>query len=156
VYNERDDKLIHVTEISHHLPDTRTQQYYEMTGKYNQFSWGWDDARLYDSTLADMILAGGPPAITSPAVTPYSERRIAYEDMRGAANDKHRNADRLLAAVMLNHVASAFEAFFTTKRRNSSAGEKKTEFGGEWKITPSLKSYSEKYDTPYIKVTYKF
>lgn len=27
----------------HHLPDQKTQQYYEMIGKYEQFRWGWDD-----------------------------------------------------------------------------------------------------------------
>ncbi len=31
------------TYLSHHLPDSKTQQYYEMIGKYEQFSRGWDD-----------------------------------------------------------------------------------------------------------------
>jgi hypothetical protein len=31
------------TYLSHHLPDKKTQQYYEMIGKYEQFRWGWDD-----------------------------------------------------------------------------------------------------------------
>ncbi|MCH9023840.1 MAG: hypothetical protein IH931_00770, partial [candidate division Zixibacteria bacterium] len=44
VYGVRDDDSANFQEVSHHLPDTRTQQYYEMTGKYDQFSWGWDDA----------------------------------------------------------------------------------------------------------------
>jgi len=29
--------------LTHHLPDRKTQQYYEMIGKYEQFSEGWDD-----------------------------------------------------------------------------------------------------------------
>ncbi|MGB8658566.1 MAG: hypothetical protein WCE90_12415 [Candidatus Zixiibacteriota bacterium] len=29
--------------FSHHLPNSKTQQYYEMIGEYEQFSWGWDD-----------------------------------------------------------------------------------------------------------------
>lgn len=29
--------------FSHHLPDKKTQEYYEMIGKYDQFRWGWDD-----------------------------------------------------------------------------------------------------------------
>ncbi|MEA2031152.1 MAG: DUF5683 domain-containing protein, partial [candidate division Zixibacteria bacterium] len=40
-YGQTDDELVDAVEISHHLPDTRTQQYYEMTGKYDQFAWGW-------------------------------------------------------------------------------------------------------------------
>jgi hypothetical protein len=154
-YGYRDDDSIQVQEISHHLPDTKTQQYYEMTGKYSQFAWGWDDAVFHDSTLSELIAAGGPPAITSDDLAPYSARRIAYEDARGAANQEHRKADRMLAVIMLNHVVSAFEAYFTTKRRNSSTEEKRDEFG-RWKITPSVKSYSAQFDTPYIKVTYKF
>ena len=43
-YGVTDDDLINSAETTHHLPDTRTQQYYEMTGKYDQFAWGWDDA----------------------------------------------------------------------------------------------------------------
>ncbi len=29
--------------FSHHLPDIKNQQYYEMIGKYEQFRYGWDD-----------------------------------------------------------------------------------------------------------------
>jgi hypothetical protein len=29
--------------FSHHLQEGHTQQYYEMIGEYDQFSWGWDD-----------------------------------------------------------------------------------------------------------------
>ncbi|KPL04355.1 MAG: hypothetical protein AMJ73_04315 [candidate division Zixibacteria bacterium SM1_73] len=28
---------------SHHLPDKKIDQYYEMIGKYDQFRFGWDD-----------------------------------------------------------------------------------------------------------------
>ncbi|MEE8403926.1 MAG: hypothetical protein V3S17_00890, partial [candidate division Zixibacteria bacterium] len=53
VYGVMDDDSVNQQEASHHLPDTRTQQYYEMTGKYDQFSWGWDDAKLNGLTYAD-------------------------------------------------------------------------------------------------------
>jgi len=29
--------------LSHHLPDSKTEEYYEMIGIYDQFRWGWDD-----------------------------------------------------------------------------------------------------------------
>jgi hypothetical protein len=29
--------------FTHHLPATKTQQYYEMIGKYDQFRYGWSD-----------------------------------------------------------------------------------------------------------------
>ncbi|MBD3402716.1 hypothetical protein GF420_07460, partial [candidate division GN15 bacterium] len=81
-YGFTDDDLITEGEVSHHLPDTRTQQYYEMTGKYDQFSWGWADAMLNDSTLSDYSDTNPPPRITSTAVTPESALRFQYETMR--------------------------------------------------------------------------
>ena len=40
--------------FTHHLPDTKTQQYYEMIGKYDQFQYGWIDTdyRRGDHTSA--------------------------------------------------------------------------------------------------------
>jgi hypothetical protein len=31
------------TYLPYHLPDTKTEQYYEMIGEYDQFRWGWED-----------------------------------------------------------------------------------------------------------------
>jgi hypothetical protein len=31
------------TYLPHHLPDKKTDQYYEVIGKYEQFKFGWDD-----------------------------------------------------------------------------------------------------------------
>ena len=33
------------SQFSHGLHRDKDQQYYEMIGKYHQFSWGWDDFR---------------------------------------------------------------------------------------------------------------
>lgn len=158
VYGSRDDDSISAMEVSHNLPDTRTQQYYEMTGKYDQFAWGWDDAILYDSIQYNSSTGdwGGdiPPAITGPSFAPTSERRIAYEIMRDNANKKFDDANKMLMVVLANHVLSAMEAFISTKSLNKKF-KKAGEFSN-WKIRPTMKSYNHKRDTPYIKVTYKF
>ena len=156
VYGVRDDEdtSLHAQEVSHNLPNTRTQQYYEMTGKYDQFAWGWDDAILYDSITYQDWGVTPPPAIISPSYAPHSDRRIAYEIMRDNANKKFDDANKMLMVVLANHVLSAMEAFISTKSFN-----KKFRKAGEFsnvKIKPTLKSYNHKRDTPYLRVTYKF
>ena len=46
--------------FTHHLPATKTQQYYEMIGKYDQFRYGWSDTDYligkYDSALRTQYL----------------------------------------------------------------------------------------------------
>lgn len=154
VYGYRDDDSISAQEVSHNLPDIRTQQYYEMTGKYDQFAWGWDDAILYDSITYQDWGTSPPPAITGPSFAPASDRRIAYEIMRDNANQKFDDANKMIMVVLANHVVAAVEAFISTKNINKSV-KKAGEFSN-WKIKPSLKSYNHKRDTPYLKVTYKF
>jgi hypothetical protein len=157
VYGYRDDDSISAMEVSHNLPDTRTQQYYEMTGKYDQFAWGWDDAELNGLTHADFDTSATstfPQAITGPSTRPYSARRLTYETMRDDANKKYDKADKMIMVALANRVVSALEAFISAKSINNKV-KKAGEFSN-WKIKPSLKSYNSKRDTPYIKVTYKF
>lgn len=43
-------------EFTHNLPTEKTQQYYEMVGKYHQFSCGWSDYDGYERNLSDEII----------------------------------------------------------------------------------------------------
>lgn len=161
-YGVRDDELAGATEVSHHLPDTPTQQYYEMTGKYDQFAWGWDDATRDGDSLSHFA----PPnntdvAITGPEKTPYSARRLVYEKMRDESNKSFDKASKMIIAAIANRVISAFEAYFVTKHRNEKGGSGTDEFGrredkNELRFRASLKSYHSRRDTPYVRVTYKF
>jgi hypothetical protein len=101
------DKLIGTTPdgkkdsvvITHGLPTSRTQQYYEMIGKYDQFRYGWED---YD--IEAMI-----------ANTAY---RSTYLDIR---NESNRFLDRSKLAIMAslaNRILSAFDAAISVKRYN--------------------------------------
>ena len=148
-----DDDLIEAQEISHHLPDTRTQQYYEMTGKYDQFSWGWDDANI-DGQFIDDYSAGDPPPKTSVRV-PYSARRFWYEQRRDDANGKYDLAKKMIAVSMINHLVSAFEAYFATKKQNNEPAKPDADFA-RIKVKAELKSQYSRYDTPFVKLTYKF
>ena len=159
-YQVTDDDSIppSVREISHHLPATNTQQYYEMTGKYNQFAWGWDDARRSGLNLneffRDSVLQFGQGRIVSDATTPVSAHRLIYEGMRNDANNKYDKARTFTYVAIFNHVISAFEAMFSAKRHNSRGGED-SEFSSV-NVKVSVKSYHSRRDTPYVKLSYKF
>ena len=157
IYGARDDEDIPAQELSHNLPDTRTQQYYEMTGKYDQFSWGWDDAVLNGMTHADFDSSSSspfPPAITTSAAVPYSSRRLTYETMRNEANIKLNDANKMVMVILANHLVSAIEAYISTNRLNSKS-EKSGEFSN-LKLRPTIRSYNYRSDTPYLNMTYKF
>lgn len=160
-YGEWDDELIDARELSHHLPDQQIQQYFEMTGKYDQFAWGWDDAELNGSMLSDYDSASPPPRVNTASNVPYSANRVHYEDLRDDANKKFDRARKMIVVAIVNRLVSSLEAYFVTKSRNERTED--DEFGGtspgllsRLKFNASLKSYHEKRDTPYVKVTYKF
>ncbi|UCE23138.1 MAG: hypothetical protein JSU74_07465 [Candidatus Zixiibacteriota bacterium] len=151
-----DDSLPPATPgITHNLPDTRTQQYYEMTGKYDQFAWGWDDAVLGGNVLDDYSATDPPPIIVGDAGTPSSANRLHYETRRNDANNAYDKATRMIFVSMANRLISAFEALFTTKSINRNLQRSGGSFG-KVKVSAKLKSFYTKRDTPYLTVTYKF
>ena len=83
--------------LSHHLPDGKTQQYYEMIGKYEQFGGGWDD---FDEG-AD-----------------YSGHRASYVDMRHVSNDWLGKAKNMASISIANHILSAFDAAISVRKYN--------------------------------------
>lgn len=76
--------------FSHVLPQYNTQQYYELIGKYDQFSPGWWDHN-------------------SSGLTPTSAF-LSYRDLRAKANDIHNLASTLMIGVFINHIGSAVVA----------------------------------------------
>ena len=72
---------------THSLPETKTQQYYEMIVKYNQFKLGWDDWQP------------GSPALT--------DNRNDYEEMRHNSNVEFKRASFCAMGVLANHLFSA-------------------------------------------------
>ena len=84
---------------THQLPDTKTQQYYEMIYKYqHQFGIGWDDF------------------ISTEKLSPNT---IEYRDMRNDSNDYYQAATTMLNLVMLNHLISAIDAAFVANKYNT-------------------------------------
>ncbi|MFH1687612.1 MAG: hypothetical protein ABIE70_08850 [bacterium] len=145
-----------IREIIEVLPtDTTDQQYFEMTGKYDQFSWGWDDAELDGLRWEDHMEAGTYPARTTDRyLVPSSANRNTYEVMRGAANAEYSKSLNFVFGIMANHLISAFEAYFLTKHHNNALRHEQ-EFS-RINVDAQLRSFSAWKDTPYVTVTYKF
>ncbi len=145
-----------ITEISHHLPDTKTQQYYEMTGKYDQFAWGWNDAVLLSdsSTYENYSLNNPFPAIFGAENIPYSANRNLYETMRNDANNKYDQARKMIYVSMLNRLFSAFEAMISAKNYNKTVVNKSLLSTISAKV--SYKSLYVKRDTPFLTLSMKF
>jgi hypothetical protein len=86
---------------SHNLPPHGEQQYYELIGKYPQYSHGWDDANQNDTDFHIL-----------------STEFLYYSDQRGEANDLYRVSARAVALIYINHIISALEAAWGAARFN--------------------------------------
>ncbi|MGB5530452.1 MAG: DUF5683 domain-containing protein, partial [Ignavibacteriaceae bacterium] len=71
---------------SHNLPPHGEQQYYELIGKYHQYSGGWND-----------FTGGADNSLISPNFTFYSGER-------GQANDYYNTASTAIVGIYINHI----------------------------------------------------
>lgn len=91
--------------FTHSLPLTKTQQYYEMIGKYSsQFGNAWNDA---DFNKKYLYGAGSP-------------NNKEYYEMRNLSNDYYDIAGNWLSAIMINHLVSGLDALWSAKSYNKS------------------------------------
>lgn len=92
--------------FSHTLPNYGSQQYYELISKYYQFQAGWSDFNpgnyvyAWDGSDASDLFRIG----------------IRKADR---FNDNYRRAGNILNLILINHVISAFDGYFTVKLKNS-------------------------------------
>lgn len=87
--------------FSHRLPRHGEQQYYELIGKYPQYSPGW-------------VGFVGPDYHDLPQIF------LDYSKMRGKANDYYNVASTFVIMMYVNHFLSALDAVWTTSRYNQN------------------------------------
>ncbi|HKI77882.1 MAG TPA: DUF5683 domain-containing protein [Ignavibacteriaceae bacterium] len=88
---------------THMLYPFGDQQYYEMIGKYTQFSHGWDDSNQQDTDYR----------ITSPNLEYYASQR-------GEANNLYNISTKAVVGIYINHILSALEAAWGAARFNKN------------------------------------
>ncbi|MGH2575526.1 MAG: hypothetical protein ACRDFC_07495, partial [Ignavibacteria bacterium] len=89
--------------FSHTLPELRSQQYYELIGKYQNFLGGWEDAGNVTKNNYQT------------AKTPMF---IFYSEERQKANDFYNYATTGVYVVILNHILSAADAAWSVSIYN--------------------------------------
>ncbi len=124
-------------QFTHNLPETKTQQYYEMIGKYHQFACGWSDfdgyeyddngdvvmenKTVYSNKLDSMITVSIPKfksGIFDYSENGYKSARVnIYEDLRDKTNQAYETGQNFLMIALVNHVASAFDASYVIKKK---------------------------------------
>lgn len=89
--------------FSHKLPKHGDQQYYELIGKYPQYSPGWN---AFDPNEPDYHVL---PAIF-----------LEYSKMRGKANDYYAVATTAVKLMYINHFLSMLDAIWSAVNYNSN------------------------------------
>ncbi len=142
----------------------KSQQYYEMIGKYRQFYVGWDDGKpcIIDSAKFIGYLTGGEVYNLEDSIRMdinineyWSENAQTYMKMRDESNAMFKKAGYMLAAVALNHIGSAIQAAWKATRMDKQV-EKATglkESGFQFAFQPDLTSYRM---NPTLMFTAKF
>lgn len=128
----------------HMLPETKTQQYYEMIAKYSPFWVGWKNVVLGETTLlgknGEQILYEHYSNWRDFDDYPGPNFISSYYDIRNSANSFYKKADWAIRGIFINHLISGLEALITSKKRLKTQYASKF-YNGE--IVPSL---TFKYD----------
>ena len=116
------DNTRYLEGFTHTLPETKTQQYYEMIGKYpEQFGNAWSDANFSSSYNG--------------YIDQITDINRSYMDMRLSSNEDYRVAGYGARAALLNRLISALDAGFSTRRYNQrqlSLNVRNKYVNGEW------------------------
>jgi hypothetical protein len=86
---------------SHQLPSFGQQQYYELIGKYPQYSHGWDDSNQMDTDFHNL-----------------SYNFLWYAHQRGLANEYYKTGSFGVGLIYVNHVLSALDAVWSMDKYN--------------------------------------
>jgi hypothetical protein len=90
--------------FSHRLPTHGEQQYFELVGKYDQYSYGWDDKVTISDGWSDYRT--------------ISRNFHDYSLQRDDANSLYKTASTFASLIVVNHVLSAADAAWAAVRFN--------------------------------------
>ncbi len=162
-------------DYTHTLPSSKSQQYYEMIGKYDQFRGGWDDywdeVGIIDTSIGGVIDTTWVPGpehheelyfshtVENPdgtidsvyLIKNISSNRSNYNSMRSKANDLLNQANQFVVFSILNHLLSAVDAAISANRYN------KKEASEMWlTFRADMRKYSATEEIPIIRATLRF
>ena len=88
---------------SHQLPAAGEQQYYELIGKYPQYSHGWSTANFADTDFHTL-----------------TQQFLLYAHARGLANSYYTTGSTAIIVIYVNHFLSIFDAIWSVDNYNRS------------------------------------
>ena len=88
---------------SHQLPTPGQQQYYELIGKYPQFSHGWNTSDFNDTDFHIL-----------------TDQFLWYAHQRGLANDYYTTGNTAIIFIYVNHFLSTLDAIWSVDKYNDS------------------------------------
>lgn len=96
--------------FSHVVPDYGSQQYYELASKYYQFAPGWRDFNVANNATDISRLRWDYDTISmlSPMWLDGSLQADRF-------NNHYRYASNWVSLLLINHIVSAFDGYFTAK-----------------------------------------
>ena len=109
---------------SHTLPRYGVQQYYELIGKYYQYTPGWND---YNGGI----------------ISDFTPHLLYYAHEHAKADDYYNVAAKAVIGIYINHFLSALDAVWTTINYNKSLAVKmrveEIHFADRSELIPTLK-----------------
>jgi len=110
---------------THKLPPHGDQQYYELIGKYPQFTPGWNDFQQGQD------------------IKNYPPNFRYYSGLRGKANDYYNVADKAVIGIYINHFLSALDAVWSAVQFNKDLAVKlrmeRINFADNIELVPTIK-----------------
>ncbi|MHB1688255.1 MAG: hypothetical protein ACYCVH_12890 [Ignavibacteriaceae bacterium] len=110
---------------SHDLAAFGTQDYYEIIGKYPQFSHGWDTSNPSDTDFHIL-----------------TQQFLLYAHARGLANSYYTTGNTAIIAIFVNHFLSIFDAVWSMDNYNKSVAVnfrmQNTNMADRLELTPTL------------------
>jgi len=110
---------------SHELAKYGSQDYYEIIGKYPQFSHGWSTANMDDVDYHTI-----------------TQQMLLYAHARGLANSYYTTGNTAIIAIFVNHFLSIFDAIWSTDTYNKSLAfnvrVEDSNVAGKFELTPTL------------------
>jgi hypothetical protein len=99
------ESMVTASGFTHHLPPYGAQQYYELIGKYKQYSPGWKGFSGNSHHDVPQIMKD-------------------YSVMRGEANDAYNVASKAVIGIYINHILSAIDAVWSASNYNKNLAVK--------------------------------
>lgn len=96
--------------FSHVVPDYGSQQYYELASKYYQFSPGWRDF-----SVANNAAEIGAIRWDYETISMLSPMWLDGSLQADRFNNHYRYASNWVSLLLINHIISAFDGYFTAK-----------------------------------------